>query len=291
MTRDAKVGLLLGLVFIFIIAFIINGLPGLRGGDGNELTRNMARPAKQDTGIGTAARQVTRDTITPIRPVQNPTVSPAVEPTSPNPFPTIKIQPQVRYTADLPTTSSTTAVETVSIAPVKEETVSAVERVLAQSGTEPAPTVQPKSISRPRIYTVKEGDSLASIAKKFYGDELGNKQATIDMIYKANRKILSSPDNIYVSQKLILPALADATKPGNVLTGENFKTVESIGARKETTPSAKYYTVKEGDSLWKIAEANLGNGSRYTEIGKLNKDLLKDEDFLVVGMRLKLPAK
>ena len=29
MTSDAKIGLLLGLVFIFIIAFIINGLPGL----------------------------------------------------------------------------------------------------------------------------------------------------------------------------------------------------------------------------------------------------------------------
>ncbi|MBN2132019.1 MAG: hypothetical protein JW741_21135, partial [Sedimentisphaerales bacterium] len=30
MTSDAKIGLLLGLVFIFIIAFIINGLPNLR---------------------------------------------------------------------------------------------------------------------------------------------------------------------------------------------------------------------------------------------------------------------
>lgn len=28
MTSDAKIGLLLGLVFIFVIAFIINGLPG-----------------------------------------------------------------------------------------------------------------------------------------------------------------------------------------------------------------------------------------------------------------------
>ena len=30
MTSDAKIGLLLGLVFIFVIAFIINGLPNLR---------------------------------------------------------------------------------------------------------------------------------------------------------------------------------------------------------------------------------------------------------------------
>ena len=30
MTSDAKIGLLLGLVFIFVIAFVINGLPNLR---------------------------------------------------------------------------------------------------------------------------------------------------------------------------------------------------------------------------------------------------------------------
>ena len=30
MTSDAKIGLLLGLVFIFVIAFVINGLPSLR---------------------------------------------------------------------------------------------------------------------------------------------------------------------------------------------------------------------------------------------------------------------
>ena len=42
MTSDAKIGLLLGLVFIFVIAFIINGLPGLhQKDDSNKLTTNM----------------------------------------------------------------------------------------------------------------------------------------------------------------------------------------------------------------------------------------------------------
>ena len=42
MTSDAKIGLLLGLVFIFIIAFVINGLPRFRqAANGNELTTNM----------------------------------------------------------------------------------------------------------------------------------------------------------------------------------------------------------------------------------------------------------
>jgi nucleoid-associated protein YgaU len=53
----------------------------------------------------------------------------------------------------------------------------------------------------------------------------------------------------------------------------------------------EYYTVKDGDSLWRIAEKKLGNGGRYTEISKLNADVLEDEDDIVVGMRLRLPAR
>ena len=41
MTTDAKIGLLLGLVFIVIIAFVINGLPSFhRSPSSNDLTNN-----------------------------------------------------------------------------------------------------------------------------------------------------------------------------------------------------------------------------------------------------------
>jgi nucleoid-associated protein YgaU len=43
--------------------------------------------------------------------------------------------------------------------------------------------------------------------------------------------------------------------------------------------------------LWRIAEKKLGNGGRYTDIRKLNADVLEDEDDLSVGMRLRLPAR
>jgi len=61
----------------------------------------------------------------------------------------------------------------------------------------------------------------------------------------------------------------------------------------ETGPKqSRTYTVKEGDSLWKIAASQLGNGSRFEEIVKLNADVLKGrEDNLSVGMQLKIPAK
>lgn len=294
MTRDAKVGLLLGLVFIFVIAFIINGLPGLRGsGDGNDLTRNRISTHKPDAGIGAAAKQITRNTLAPIRPVrqiapvQKPNISTGFETQSENPFPAVKSQQKPRYTVAMPDTSQS---HTVSLIVPKTDGTSAVDRILAQHEAEqPETIVKPKEISHTVIYTVKEGDSLASIAKKNYGDELGNKKATVDGIFKANRKILKSPDNIYVGQKLVLPVINGTGKTSNIFSSDKFKPVESVGAPTRITIPSNYYTVKDGDSLWKIAEAKLGNGSRYTEIIKLNK--FEDADMLTVGMRIKLPQK
>lgn len=39
-------------------------------------------------------------------------------------------------------------------------------------------------------------------------------------------------------------------------------------------PSNKTYKVKKGDSLWSICKSQLGNGSKYPEIYKLNKELM-----------------
>jgi LysM repeat protein len=48
------------------------------------------------------------------------------------------------------------------------------------------------------------------------------------------------------------------------------------------------YTVKKGDSLWKIAATYLGNGSKYPEIATLNN--IKN-NFIYAGQTLKIPSK
>jgi len=51
------------------------------------------------------------------------------------------------------------------------------------------------------------------------------------------------------------------------------------------------YTVRRGDSLWKIAEEQLGDGLRFREIIALNEDALHGEpDFIDPGLVLRLPA-
>ncbi|RNM11838.1 LysM peptidoglycan-binding domain-containing protein [Nocardioides pocheonensis] len=51
------------------------------------------------------------------------------------------------------------------------------------------------------------------------------------------------------------------------------------------------YTVRRGDSLWKIAKEKLGDGTRYTEIVALNEGLLHGQpNFIDPGLVLHLPG-
>jgi len=53
--------------------------------------------------------------------------------------------------------------------------------------------------------------------------------------------------------------------------------------------AAGEYQVQAGDSLWMIAETQLGDGNRWPAIYEANREILRDEDFLRVGEVLKLP--
>lgn len=277
MTRDAKIGLLLGLVFIFMIAFIINGLPGVRS-DGNELTNNMANFPNNPPLLGVREREVINwaDGMTQRERAQD--------------FPPPIGDPRIRDRRTLP------------VIPVIENEGDKVAPIAPRPVEDQKPPVRKRETVRamPKIYSVAEGDSLASIAKKFYGPEEGNKQANIMKIFKANRKILESPDDIYVGQKLVIPPLSASgaikDKSKGIFSSDIFQKVVSIGREHLTSKGrlevqGRTYTVKDGDSLWRIAAEKLGDGNRYKEIVKLNAAALEDEDTVNVGMSLKLPAR
>lgn len=54
--------------------------------------------------------------------------------------------------------------------------------------------------AEPTFYTVKSGDSLSKIAKKFYGDAMRYPD-----IFEANTPMLKHPDRIYPGQVLRIP--------------------------------------------------------------------------------------
>lgn len=82
-----------------------------------------------------------------------------------------------------------------------------------------------------------------------------------------------------------------------VIVGTEDQAAIQNGAGVTTTapttqaPAAKTYTVKAGDSLWKIAQNTLGSGARWREIYEMNKSTVGSNPNLIYpGQVYNLPA-
>lgn len=135
---------------------------------------------------------------------------------------------------------------------------------------------------RVRMITVKEGDTLGELAAKHLGSA-GKWQ----LIMAVNTDVLESPRQMRAGMKLRIPAeqVAEVIEEANAaLTGSSDQ--------RDTEPATtNTYIVKEGDSLYRIAQKLLGDGERYDDIYQANKDKLSSANDIRVGMKLKLPTR
>jgi nucleoid-associated protein YgaU len=266
MASESKIGLLLGLVIIFVIAFVLNELPrfGYATDDEPPDSAGSAEPA----GLGANLR----DHIETNSPTGKQFAGSSHEDTSEEPaaYASLPVIPAI------PPEPPVAGDPGVTVRESAQKVVSDV------------------------YYVVSEGDNLADIAKKFYGPIEGNRRANVLRIFMANRRSLASPHKIRIGQKLVIPRLVssppDEIAVGTIFPSWMFENVDSIGKRhlSADNPASKrnrQYVVREGDNLWHVAAAQLGDATRYKEISKLNAGTLEDEDTLVVGMLLNLPAQ
>ena len=197
MTSDAKVGLLLGLVFIIIIAFVINGLPDFLQPD-NEKAFVTGISVQPDLGDLSNKADLA---IKSVEKMELPSRS----------VPTEISDDKVRFTHQIPNQNR----------PLRKKF---------------SPLPEPVANST-RTYIVKSGDNLAVIAKKVYGDEDGNRRAIIQKLYQFNKKTMPRPDSLQVGQKLIIPpivSLQDGPVPEAISVSGVLKTVKDIAGRKYT---------------------------------------------------------
>lgn len=59
---------------------------------------------------------------------------------------------------------------------------------------------------------------------------------------------------------------------------------------EEEVPTSKFYTVKSGDTLSKIAKAQYGNAMKYMEIFEANQPMLSDPNKIYPGQVLRIPV-
>lgn len=127
-------------------------------------------------------------------------------------------------------------------------------------------------------HTVKLGDTLAGLARMYYGDE-----RLVGVLREANPQIVN-PRLLAVGATVRIPDRDDALS--TQLFGRSSTERGTAGSGGRT------YVVKPGDTLYRIALDQLASGSRWNEIHALNKDVIGDDPGLLkVGAVLKLPRK
>ena len=128
-------------------------------------------------------------------------------------------------------------------------------------GTQPPARVAPSGRSSVKltIATVKPGDSLWKLAASCLGD--GRRWQELLTLNPG----LRHPELLEVGSEIVVPApLAPS-------------------------PTVTKYTVRRGDTLWTVAETQLGHGTAWSCIAHANPDL-RDENILEEGQLLLLPS-
>ncbi len=98
---------------------------------------------------------------------------------------------------------------------------------------------------------------------------------------------------ISVEQVIEAPVAARTDAPLNITLASS--TQLSLPTHPATVPNrapvpTRTYLVQRGDSLWRIAEQQLGDGFRWREIYELNKTVIANPDLICTGWSLALPT-
>ncbi len=281
MSKEAKIGLLLGLVFIIAIAVVLkrvhnnsnsepgnmlglNGTteghtdPGSGNGNGIEMPKLVGqfdlKPEPQtpeETNIDIPAND-TNGSVGDNGDLNNNQVHLLNPPTATTRPPWAGDPP--RLIAGLPGSVSTNP-------PAQSS-----NNVIARIGDDPEPG------EGQWIYVVKKDDKLWTIAQK----ELGN-GARMHEIIRLNS--LASPDNLKIDQKLQMPSRQNraSTSPGTIQP-----------SRSASSSGSGEYVVRKGDNLGSIASNELGSYARWPEIQRLNN---LPNDIVLEGQIIRLPDR
>jgi nucleoid-associated protein YgaU len=160
-------------------------------------------------------------------------------------------------------------------------------------------------------YTARNGDTYASISLAKYGHErYGDALALYNR--ERNPRLVTPQPGLFV---LVPPAQILERDYRHLTAGSSERPPAEappsspparrdtpVGYNTETSRPApastgvlirsgeKTFRVRTGDTLWNISKQTLGNGERWVEILRLNRDQLPDINRLQDGMILRLPA-
>jgi len=140
---------------------------------------------------------------------------------------------------------------------------------------QPEPPVQtqpPEPVVR--LHVVLPGDNFAKLAKRYY-----HSQATryVELLMRTNPDV--DPRRMLVGSRIVIPPIEPA----------GAEPVKPLRPPQPVLP--EMYRVKKGDTFYDIAKRLYGDGRRWPELYKLNKDVVgADPGRLRAGQVLQLPT-
>lgn len=143
-----------------------------------------------------------------------------------------------------------------------------------------------------RRHVVVAGDTLTRIANKYYGSQ---SKKVVDAVFTANRSILPDADHLALGMTITLPRIEGLAHSTAKPIGAGGVPPAHRSTKKKPRPtiqkaSPTWYQIKKNDRYVSIARAQLGDGSRWSEIHELNKDRFPDPERIQWGVRIRLPA-
>lgn len=323
MTKETRIGLVVGLLFIIMFGLVLSGLTN----SGTEIPTAVS-PAP--TAANADSDDVRSIVYTPPMSEGRPVVVPAPpEAATAGGVPPSDGTLQVAFVRNEnePIPVSTTMVREPSAPAAGTEVVSHTgggvqTRTIGEIGYEfrpdagntqervvlpPAPVVD----ANINIYEVKQGDTLYKIAKTHYGAAYAAKHT---LIHEANKDKLTGRGGLRIGMKLVIPplpaaspsAVSETPRPTTMPAPRHntprtdvavapvdgatllraLEGAPSGGASAPERPaSRRVYVVRSGDTLYKIAKAN---GSTIDKIAKANG--IKDARGLKIGTKIEIPG-
>ncbi len=323
MTRETKIGLLVGLAFIIMVGILLtNQFPNDPPARVSIVADNVRDSVTGVGGTRSDNTPITAPSVTPTQTVPTaddiqhapprtmlrigpgntthlPTPLPvAAQPTSPaQPSgPIVITSPAQPTLSQSPTVIGLeTPIRTASAEDALHRAAREHGEELVLTGHQPQPT-GPAASSLTQIpagtkqYQAQTGDSLSRIAARFYGSD---SQSARQTLIHANPSLADHPDRIILGKTYIIPATvvdADAAPaaPAPAVVGTPAPMPTPLAAAPDPD---HVYIVKKGDTLWAIASQQLGTPSARAAIQDLNQDILKGSDKVREGMKLRMPAK
>ncbi len=152
-----------------------------------------------------------------------------------------------------------------------------------------APVVDVQTDKLPGKYTVKTGDTLSTIAQKYYNDEGQYLQ-----LAQVNK--IADPNTIIIGQVIDIPKLeaakdqAQANAPNTTVTPPTTTTQPTVPTDAPSLTAkitGTTYTVTAGDWLSTISGRAYGDIFSFEKIAKANN--ITNPDLIEPGMVLKIP--